>query len=1198
MSGVEGASSNCVDDGDSDTNEVDYQDYRPHVPGFKRYPLHDCCEFGNAESLRQLIFVRKDDSDDSSSDSSSYTSSSDGGAKDGAPLLERDGAKVSLNLNHEILIPQTNNNAINIPVGNDENNSGSENATGIHDLDKGKRKEGVADKQQVIPSKSTVEETKSAEKKIAVKPEVDDGKTIDSTPLETKHINGSCDIKVETLVIDKDLLSGKDSQQTEASTLVNMVSLDVSTKEKAAPPTDSELQNVDPKSSTSENKGEDSTDLPMAGQSSDILDAIGLSQDIKDNDPALIISPGKPLAAAPQNNEGGSQQSSHKSLKKIEYYCPYDLDERDEDENTPIHVAIHSHKLDCVRLLLSAGANVHKRSDGSSPIHLAISMAAIPQHSNFAADCLSLLREYNCDLSMKDDSMHTPLYLACMMNSPRCASIILSDMNGITTLNLRADRTGGRPLHACTKFDVKKGGSNRTQRPLTASSSGILNGKMIDDDAILTRLLLATPGIEIDSTNNYGRTPLHIAAMYSNWSVARYLLQAGANPKALDRRRLTPWALANKRGFVIPNDLLPLLSPNCNSSTRDLIMDPNSNTIILHHEICNRHRSCPPIVRSGMSEPPPENIRRLHVLIQENVGILRSREFQDCSWELKARRAAITDILKVHEYSYLEKINQVCSSMPDHSSAIASLDPDTTVSRWSFEAALHAAGSVCEAVDKVMAGDYRNAFCAVRPPGHHAGPRGIVSCPNDPEGSHGFCLFNNVAIGAAYARSMYRNDGIKKVAIIDFDVHHGNGTEEIIRTLIPYIDSAPVRTPFAVGTLQTPKYRPWLNEEDIKDVFFASTHGYGPRERHVADNGDSPEPSQGGWFYPASGKTMTSEAIADPNFVDRLGINNFLLTQTWTRMAADVRSNCCKIINVGLQLPRGHDAPGMQRIEVRDAYRRNILPQLLEFNPDMIFISAGFDGHKKDSMNFGYCGLIEDDYEWITEQIVKVANTTCSGRIVSVLEGGYKIHGGIVSPFARSVASHVRALQDGGSSRELFTKDDAEWESRFEHSMVEEKERRRQSKLEKLKYYHSMDTGDDPDGNRRLLRTRTVPPPAAAQEKVRAEISSSAQVSALQEGGISVTMEESTSTSVVAITSASLPALEHPINMEGILQEPLLNDGHHGTSVDPMLGVVPNSEALEEDDDNDQQLPRKRRRNQVDYKQLFEQMKKESSLSG
>ena len=93
---------------------------------------------------------------------------------------------------------------------------------------------------------------------------------------------------------------------------------------------------------------------------------------------------------------------------------------------------------------------------------------------------------------------------------------------------------------------------------------------------------------------------------------------------------------------------------------------------------------------------------------------------------------------------------------------------------------MRAAGSVCEAVDKVVAGECRNSFCAVRPPGHHAGPRGIVKCANDPEGgSHGFCLLNNVAIGAAYARCMYRNEGIKKIAIVDFDVHHGNGTQDI-----------------------------------------------------------------------------------------------------------------------------------------------------------------------------------------------------------------------------------------------------------------------------------------------------------------------------------------------------------------------------------------------------------------------------------
>ena len=118
----------------------------------------------------------------------------------------------------------------------------------------------------------------------------------------------------------------------------------------------------------------------------------------------------------------------------------------------------------------------------------------------------------------------------------------------------------------------------------------------------------------------------------------------------------------------------------------------------------------------------------------------------------------------------METISQLCSSVPDHPNAVAHLDADTTMSRWSFEAALRAAGSVCEAVDKVVSGDFRNAFCAVRPPGHHAGPRGIVRYANDPDcGSHGFCFLNNVAVGAAYAHLMYRNEGIRKIAIVDFN---------------------------------------------------------------------------------------------------------------------------------------------------------------------------------------------------------------------------------------------------------------------------------------------------------------------------------------------------------------------------------------------------------------------------------------------
>jgi hypothetical protein len=116
-------------------------------------------------------------------------------------------------------------------------------------------------------------------------------------------------------------------------------------------------------------------------------------------------------------------------------------------------------------------------------------------------------------------------------------------------------------------------------------------------------------------------------------------------------------------------------------------------------------------------------------------------------------------------------------------------------------------------------------------------------------------------------------------------------------------------------------------------------------------------------------------------------------------------------------------------------------------------------------MNFGYVGMVEDDYEWVTEQLVRIANSCCNGRIVSVLEGGYKIHGGIVSPFARSVAAHVRSLVDGASSRELYDLKDGEWESQFERHLIDERERKRQQRIEKMKLIEAQNRkalhGDD-----------------------------------------------------------------------------------------------------------------------------------------
>jgi acetoin utilization deacetylase AcuC-like enzyme len=125
----------------------------------------------------------------------------------------------------------------------------------------------------------------------------------------------------------------------------------------------------------------------------------------------------------------------------------------------------------------------------------------------------------------------------------------------------------------------------------------------------------------------------------------------------------------------------------------------------------------------------------------------------------EAPRAELAAIERLHPKTYIERVR---ASIP--AQGYNFLDPDTVVSPASFEAALRAAGACIYAVDQVATGKADNAFCAVRPPGHHA----------EPSRAMGFCLFNNVAIAALHARAAH---GAKRVAVIDFDVHHGNGTQ-------------------------------------------------------------------------------------------------------------------------------------------------------------------------------------------------------------------------------------------------------------------------------------------------------------------------------------------------------------------------------------------------------------------------------------
>jgi len=262
---------------------------------------------------------------------------------------------------------------------------------------------------------------------------------------------------------------------------------------------------------------------------------------------------------------------------------------------------------------------------------------------------------------------------------------------------------------------------------------------------------------------------------------------------------------------------------------------------------------------------------------------------------IEAPRATRVQLECAHDPALIDRI---FSSAPHDGHT--QLDADTAMSPDSLEAALRAAGAVCAAVDALIDGRDTRAFCAVRPPGHHA----------TRDTAMGFCLFNNIAIGAAQALAR----GIERVGIVDFDVHHGNGTQDIF----------------------------WNDAR----VMYASTH-------------QAP-------LYPGTGARGET------------GVGN--------------------IVNAPLP-------PGAGSAQFRATMSETVLPRLVDFRPQLVMVSAGFDAHRLDplaSLNFD-----ADDYDWVTRELVAVANAHAQGRIVSSLEGGYSL-----TALRESTSAHVAAMME------------------------------------------------------------------------------------------------------------------------------------------------------------------------------------------
>jgi acetoin utilization deacetylase AcuC-like enzyme len=309
---------------------------------------------------------------------------------------------------------------------------------------------------------------------------------------------------------------------------------------------------------------------------------------------------------------------------------------------------------------------------------------------------------------------------------------------------------------------------------------------------------------------------------------------------------------------------------------------PDVATALITHPACLEHDTGP---------YHPETSERLRAVLTA----LEAPEFSDLLRE-QAPMATVEQLSRVHPKDYVETILAI---QPDHGEPVQ-LDADTTMSHGSAEAAARAAGGACMAVDAVMEGWAKAAFAAVRPPGHHA----------EPARPMGFCLFNNAAVAALHARARW---GIQRVAVVDFDVHHGNGTQAMF--------------------------------EADPDLFYASSH-------------QSP-------CYPGTG------------FPSEQGVAN-------------------NIVNAPLRPRDGGPA-------FRAAWSNIILPALDAFAPGLLIVSAGFDAHAADPL--AQLKLENVDFAWITDELLKVADTHCGGKIVSVLEGGYDLNA-----LAAAAAVHVRGL--------------------------------------------------------------------------------------------------------------------------------------------------------------------------------------------
>lgn len=376
----------------------------------------------------------------------------------------------------------------------------------------------------------------------------------------------------------------------------------------------------------------------------------------------IMAAEANPMAAAADGAAAAGAVNA--DIEEWDDRALVDIDVYDVHGCAPIHVAVLSRQMGCLRALLKLGVNSAKKCEGAPLLNVALAVGGIAAHTAFALEAVAEIVQLPTAVNAADQTFPV-------------------------------DALGRTALH------------------MAATIGGALS-------ATMDSLLKAAPN-SLEQRDAQGCTALHIAAKYRRQSALAKLLAAGAARDAKDERGRT--ALDHAKGWAAGASALGGSSERNGADA--------AQTTVLYSDVCMRHFTCKPITRDEGF--PPDHVGRLSCLLDEQTGTLRTTEFDEVTMDGAAPRCAIADVLRVHEYAYVKRIEDLCAGL--EGDTLGSLDPDTTVSAASFDAAMHAAGAVCEGVRRVCSGEARNVFCATRPPGHHAGPAGKVTNTNDPDGS-------------------------------------------------------------------------------------------------------------------------------------------------------------------------------------------------------------------------------------------------------------------------------------------------------------------------------------------------------------------------------------------------------------------------------------------------------------------------------